>query len=371
MVAPDESDAQTLVGQASHWSSSDTLVSSDKVQAESQDGERLKEKLSESLRSVVQEYRQEGKVRSTAPAFSNMTEDQILLEVLSHSDWSSRLQKQGIEVNESALRLISQKLKRMNSPLPSDDNPAVHNFRDTLHSLDKLKSKDLTALQVEPVGLKGGAYYRYDSASRKYYGRIMTLEDLEGNAHIFEGGETNVLIAGFTEKKIERYKIQYAQQRRKYWTEHGYLVTDEDIAYYEDQYEGKALTTSEVRELEDGEILHGWTCTNLESFPLRKTVYYTDKGTKIDALDLSAYKPWSRELYNDEFPYTILEDPTPIYNCFGHTFINGQAWLLSDLNDKIGKHDAIPRILEENGYRSVGEEQAQVGDIVVYKLIVR
>src|SRR5260370_38769854 len=94
--------------------------------------------------------------------------------------------------------------------------------------------------------------------------------------------------------------------------------------------EAKALTTSEVDELKEGDILHGWTCTSLEYFPLQKTVYCTDQGTEINALDFSAYKSVSTEQHDYQYPssrYYTLKDPTPAYNCFSHTFIDGEPYL--------------------------------------------
>src|SRR5207302_926356 len=135
-----------------------------------------------------------------------MTEGQILLEALSKPDWSKKLQEKGIEVNEPTLELISQKLKGMNSPKPLDYNPAVSNFNETL---DKSTIKDVAALRVEPAGLKGGIFYEYDKHSQQYYGRIMTLTDPEGRAHVFNKGECDDYIAHSTAKWIEFYRNQY------------------------------------------------------------------------------------------------------------------------------------------------------------------
>jgi hypothetical protein len=337
MVAPDKSDAQMLVGQASHWSSSDTLVSSDKVQSESQDGERLKEKLRESLRSVVQEYRQEGKVRSTAPALSNMTDGQILLEALSHPDWSNRLQKQGVEVNERTLELVSQKLKGMNSPKPSDYNPAVENFNETL---GKFKRKDLAVLRVEPAGLNGGAVSSYNKDSQEYYGHFFSFTDPTGGVHIFDKGEWtgNVVLSTAIWSKN-----QYNKDER---------LTEQQVL---------ALLTH--RDLS----IKGWKCSSLTTFYLRRKTFYTDMGTEIDALDFSPFRPYSMEAHYKRYPpptYVTLEDPTPTYNCHS-IFIRGEAQLVSEKRGE-GTESQIRRILNENRYYRVDDTNAQVGDIVAY-----
>src|SRR5205823_3648682 len=56
VVAPDKSDTQTLVGRSSHWSSSDTLLSSGEVQTENQDRKELERKLIKIFRSIVWDY---------------------------------------------------------------------------------------------------------------------------------------------------------------------------------------------------------------------------------------------------------------------------------------------------------------------------
>jgi len=307
-----------------------------------------RERFRNCLRSVVEKNRQEGEYRSTAPDLRNMTEGQILLEVLSRSDWSKRLQKEGIEVNKPTFRLMHHMLlDRMNASKPSDFNPAVRNFND---ALDKFKDKEFAELHIKPIGFQGGIFFRYDRDSQEYQGRFITLKDPEGKTRTFNQGEGADRIAEITSHVIKVYKGRYAPEQ--------------------EYTKGKALTGDEVVQLKEGERIHGWTCITFKYVTLPVKVYYTNMGTPLDAVDLSAYEPWSRQMHDAAFPYpefTTLADPTPVYNCAADLFINSEAWLIyTKMRQGESQETLIRTILREHKYYGVNEKEAKFGDLVFY-----
>jgi hypothetical protein len=339
-VAPDKSDTQTLAGQISHWSSSETLVSPtlDAVQTNmlpDHPNQDIEKQLREGLRSIAKEYRQQGISRSTAPDLRNMTERQFLLEVLSKPDWSDRLQERGIEVNEQTLQVISWQLKKIHPSNLLDYNTAVGNFN------EKCEGKDLARLRVEPAGLRGGIYWT--DRGGQPHARFMSLKNPLGDEHEFYIGETNTEIATFTEDWV---------------TEHLRVSTHNKKNY--------CLSKSDVqRFVKEGDECNHWTCTELTYHPMEKGVYCTDKGTRIYTLRNAPYEDYAEEddknfQYFLSMPHNQIEGPTAAYCCHGLTFLNTDGWVLS-------KGGVIQTILDENGYLPIADRRnAQIGDIAVY-----
>ena len=324
----------------------------------------LAKNLRKSFRIIAIEYRQKDNLHSTAPSLRNMIESQILLEVLSKPDWSNKLQEKGIEVNKPTLQLISRRLRRIDSPNLLDYNTAVRHFNETL---DKFKIRDIEALQVEPAGLQGGAYYYYNRNSQQYYGFTITLKDPEGYEHVFDKGQHPQEIAYRTTKIINHFCNQYVALFYPNPNEqHPTSQQIEDLKLQYTQHKGKSLTENDIYNLQEGYNIHGWNCTKHTSFPLEKKVYYTDKGTKIDAIDLSNYNPRSTEEHNIAYPnHPLIDNPTPIFNCHS-IFIDRKAWLIPDINDE-HHGEQIQRILDDNEYSRVNNEDAKINDIVIYK----
>jgi hypothetical protein len=275
----------------------------------------------------------------------------MLLEVLSRSDWSKHLQDEGISVNKPALQLIHKMLlDKMNATAPADFNPAVRNFND---ALDKLKDKELAGLRIEPIGFQAGIFFRYDANSQQYQGRFITLIDPEGKTRTFHQGEGADRIAQITTHVIGVYTKRSHEQGDTYT-------------------KGKALTADEILLLleEEGESIHGWTCATHKYVPLPERVYYTDMGTPLDAVGLSAYEPWSRQTHDGVFPhpeFKTLGDPTPVFNCAADLFIDGEAWLIySRMKQGEFKETLLRTILREHNYYSVNEEDAKINDGVFY-----
>jgi hypothetical protein len=295
-----------------------------------------------------------------------MTEGRILLEVLSNPDWSNKLQEEGVKVNKETLLSIHDMLVGMESPKPSDYNPAVRNFNDTL---DKSKIKDVAVLKIEPVGLKAGVYLLCNPHDQHYYGRFMTLTDPEGRVHHFNTGPSDAEIAAFTSKCIELYQNRYATQYVRHYAQQGINLTAQQIEHYKHQYnKGEALTENQVKALRQGDNSHGWNCTRLTMPRLEERVYYTDKGSKIYAT-VQPYDSHSRKTHDRDYPshtYRTLEDPTSKYNCFSD-FIGREAWLIaSRKGEHPGIETQIQTILTDNGYEPVDDAHAQIDDIVAY-----
>jgi hypothetical protein len=355
VVAPDKSETRTLVDQISHWSSSDTLLRQDEVLTK-----QNREELRESFRSLVQEYRQEGNVRSTAPTFRNMTEGQILLEALSHSDCLDRLQDKAIQVNKPILEFIHHMLTemQMKSPMPSDYNPAVEKFN---KAASKFESKDVAALHVEPVHLDGGGYIVYDYTNQRYYGRTMKLRDPHGRTHVINKGQPDNTIADYTGQIVNIYRNHYGTQKAREYVNY-YKLDPQLIPQYTEQYKaeynsGAGLTTAEVAALREGNSLKGWRCTQHTFTRLPKHIYYTDKGNEISALDLSLYQPYSIREHNAAVPHPPIDNPTSRFNCFSE-FVHRRLWLFAD---PIGNQ--IQKILDDNGYYH--PEFSEINDLVI------
>jgi hypothetical protein len=176
----------------------------------------------------------------------------------------------------------------------------------------------------------------------------MTLRDPERNDHHFEKADWNGYIARITAIEINRC---WKQDAIKWWAQQGTSdPTERQIASYKEKYpynKGKALTPGQVYRLQEGQKLRGWTCTRLTRVPLPITVYYTDKGAEIDALDFSAFR-----------------DPNLTYNCFSE-FINNAGWLVAE-KFKEGQYEEtqIRTILDDNGYYQ--PDKGQEGDLVAY-----
>lgn len=67
--------------------------------------------------------------------------------------------------------------------------------------------------------------------------------------------------------------------------------------------------------------------------------------------------------YKNQFPHARLRSITAIYNCLGMTFAARRTCIEPDLTYMI---------LTEDGYiQLAGAEQAQIGDVAVYKKIVK
>jgi hypothetical protein len=262
-------------------------------------------------------------------------------------------------VNKPTLELISQKLNemQMKSPKPSDYNPAVRNFNDTL---DKFGNKDLAALRVEPAGLRGGIYFHYNDG--KLCARFMTLQNPGREEYIFDKGEGSSKIADYTASLRE----QYANRKTREWAQQGHSLNFLQIEHYKHEYDNitgtKPLTGNDVKCLEEGEIFKGWTCTELTYVPMQESVYFTDNGTPISVLHppLEAYSQEEHDARFANMWHINIEAPTASYNCHGLTFINKRGWL----DD--GEAQCIQTILDDNGYRFVDDKDAQSGDIAVY-----
>jgi len=320
------------------------------------------ERLLGSIREIYAKYwRQEG----VGPHPDNITANPALLKVLSMPDWQNKLQERGIEVNESCLQLISQRLKRIDPHDLLDYNRAVRNFNKTL---DKFKREYFVVLPVKTMGLKGGIFYGYDEDAQEYYGRIITLRDPEGIVHVFNRGESDEDIARFTSRRISDCRNQFANQSFQVLEGHGYHPAPQQLEYYKNIYNrGEALTESQVVRLREDDNVHGWECTRLTYPTLPEEVYYTDMGNEVRALVFPRYQPYNREEHNRRYPpsrYRTIGDPTPIFNCHGH-FIDRTAWLVPE---KCGEYteSQIRKILQDNGYYSISPTHARINDIVAY-----